>query len=185
MKKSFTLIETLTVLTIIALTIPTIFYIILTLLRQQVKIFRISQVKREGDYLITIMENLIRNNAVSIHAGLPASDANLICNVIETSPSGSNLYFLDKFNKWFGFELNGNTISSNSANLATPLNLNSSKTLVNNFSIYCSKTADHSASTVLFSFDICFQNSTGVCTSSRPEETASLRYQTRIKIRNF
>ena len=62
--KGFTLIETIVVIAVIGLTLPVLFATILTLMRQQIKIYRLSQVKREGDYIINLMENTIRNRAV-------------------------------------------------------------------------------------------------------------------------
>ena len=67
MKKAFTLIETIVVIAVIGITLPVIFTIILALMREQVKIYRMSQVKREGDYAINLMENTIRNKAVTIY----------------------------------------------------------------------------------------------------------------------
>ncbi|EKE14302.1 MAG: hypothetical protein ACD_12C00581G0001, partial [uncultured bacterium] len=62
MEKSFTLIETIVVVAVIGLTLPVLFAIIFILMREQVKINRLSQIKKEGDYIITLMENTIKND---------------------------------------------------------------------------------------------------------------------------
>lgn len=189
MKRSFangfTLIEIIVVIAVIGLTLPVLFSTILTLMRQQVKIYRLSQIKREGDYLVNIMKNIIRDNTVTIHTNTPPNDANIICKNVGTSASGTSLYFLDKNKQWFGYLATVNSIASTSANLASPINLTSNKTIVSNFSIYCSRTSIFSPAAILFSFDICFDTGSGVCTSTRPEEITSMHYQTRIKLRSY
>jgi len=179
----FTLIETIVVVTIIGLVLPTIFAIVFTVLREQTKVYRLTTVKREGDYALNTISNLIRNDAFSIHSSLPAATANQVCKTLETFSSSTGLYFLNDSNQWFGFEFSDNKLSSSSATLSSYLNSNN--TIVDNFSIGCQKTADYSSPVVNLSFDICFKTSSGNCNSTRPEETANLSYQTRIKLRNF
>jgi len=185
MKKSFTLIETIVVVIVIGLTLPVLFAIILTLMRQQVKIYRLSQIKRGGDYVINLMENIIKDNAITIHTTTPPNDVNIICKNVGTSLPGTSLYFLDKNKQWFGYLATVNSIASTSANLASPINLTSSKTIVSNFSIYCSRNSIYSPAAILLSFDICYDTGSGICTSIRPEEITSMHYQTRIKLRSY
>lgn len=185
MKKSFTLIETIVVIAVISLTLPVLFAIILTLMRQQIKIYRLSQIKRGGDYVINLMENIIRDNAVSIHTTTPPNDANIICKNIGTSPSSTSIYFLDKNKQWFGYLATSNSVASTSANLVSPINLTPSKIIVSNFSIYCSRNFIHSPAIISLGFDICYDTGSGVCTGTRPEEVTSMHYQTRIKLRSY
>jgi len=182
-RKSFTLIEVLATIGVIALIIPLVFAIVFTLLRQQIKVYHLTTVKREGDYALNIISNLIRDKAFTIHSSLPPSENNQVCQIVETFSSPTSLYFQDNNNQWFGFVFDSDSISSSSAALIS--SLNSSKTIVDNFSIGCQKTGDYSSATVSLSFDICFNNGSGSCNTSRPEEAASLYYQTRIKLRNF
>ncbi|MDO9028367.1 MAG: hypothetical protein Q7U68_05865, partial [Candidatus Roizmanbacteria bacterium] len=115
----------------------------------------------------------------------PPNDANIICKNIETSPSASSLYFLDKNKQWFGYLATSNSVASTSANLASPINLTSTKTRIENFSISCSRNTIYSPPSVSFDFNICYVTGAGVCTSTRPEETTELHYQTRIKLRSY
>lgn len=187
MKKSFTLIETIVVVAVIGLTLPVLIGTIFILVRQQTKIIRLSQVKREGDYIINLMENTIRNHAVSIHSGQPTED-NTVCKGVVGSysySSTSSLYFLDKDKQWFGYLFDSNSIASDSANPSPAINLISTKTRIENFSISCARNTIYSPPSVSFDFDVCFVTGTGVCTSTRPEEIASLHYQTRIKLRSY
>lgn len=188
-KVSFTLIETIVVIAVIGLTLPVLFAIIFTLMRQQVKVYRLSQVKREGDYIINLMENTIRNRAVTVHSGQP-TDGNIVC---QDGDSGTTnyLYFLDEDKQWFGYSFESNSIASKSADLDNPPNdltfpLTSSKILVDStFSISCSRTSAYLPVSILLDFDICYDTGSGTCASTRPEEITSIHYQMRVKLRNY
>ncbi len=190
MKKGFTLIETIVVIAVIGLTLPVLIGTIFILIRQQTKVIRLSQVKREGDYIINLMENTIRNRAISIHSGVP-TEGNIVCDGVINTFSDLPLYFLDKNGYWFGYLFNNNSIASDSADppLPTPtmqpINLTSTKTRIENFSISCARNTAYSPASISLSFDVCYDTGSGVCTSTRPEETALLHYQTKIKLRNY
>lgn len=183
-KKGFTLIEMIVVIAVISMTLPSIFAITFGIARQQNKIYRISKVKEEGDYVLNTLTNTIKNNAVSIHSSSPATSLNEICLLVESPAPTTSLYFQDSYNNWFGYSLASNVISSASSNLGSPIALNSNKVLINNFSIGCEKTTSFSNATISLSFDICYDTGGKLCTSTRPEETASLHYQTKVKMRN-
>lgn len=187
MKKGFTLIETIVVIAVIGVTLPVLFAIIFTLMRQQLKINRLSEIKREGDYVSSVIENTIRENAISIHSGLPVNDSTEICEgALSFSNPATSLYFLDKNKNWFGYQFTGNTLASESANLINPsIDLNSPKIFISNFSISCSRSTVYSAQSVQFSFDVCFDTGLPDCATTRPEEITSLHYQSRIKLRNY
>jgi prepilin-type N-terminal cleavage/methylation domain-containing protein len=185
MKKGFTLIETIVVVAVIGLTIPILFAILFTLMRQQVKIYQLSQIKREGDYIINIIDNTIRNRAVIIYKSDTIIDSNIVCNdLVPAYPpllSGTTvdkLYFLDKNNVWFGFKQIGTIIYSSS--VTSDVSLTSSKTGISGFSISCNRNTVYSPPSVSISFNISYNT-----TSGRPEETTSMYYQTRIKLRNY
>lgn len=188
MKKCFTLIETIVVIAVIGITLPVLFAIILTLMRQQLKINRLSEIKREGDYISSVLENTIKDRAVSIHSGLPVNDTTIVCESANSSSNSSAtiLYFLDKSKNWFGYQFTGNTLASESADLINPsIDLNSSKIFVSAFSISCSRNTVYSAQSVQFSFDVCYDTGLPNCATTRPEEINSLHYQSRIKLRNY
>lgn len=185
MKKSFTFIETIVVVAVIGLTLPVLFAIIFILMREQTKINRLNLVKREGDYIISLMENTIKNDAVTIHSGkLPTDDSNIECDSTNSSYSGPPLYFLDKTRRWFGYEDGVNTIATASAKATPSIKLTSSKTKISSFSLSCLRENSYSPAAILLSFKIEYCNDVA-CSQTRPEETASLFYQTRIKLRNY
>jgi competence protein ComGC len=180
-KKCFTLIEMIVVIAAIGLVLPTLFAIIFSILQQKVKIERLSIVKREGDYVLNIIENTIRNYGESIHSETP-NESNKIC---QSSSLENASYFKDKFGNWFRFYLDTtNSISSESSVLNNgsrgSVSLNSSKTKITNFSIQCYQTALYSPPVINISFTISYNTS-----SSRAEETASLNYQTKVKLRSY
>jgi prepilin-type N-terminal cleavage/methylation domain-containing protein len=179
MKKGFTIIETIVVIAVIGITLPVLFAIIFTLMRQQLKINRLSEIKREGDYVSSVIENTIKDRAVSIHSNLPVNDSTKICEeALSFSSPDANLYFLDKNKNWFGYQFSGNTLSSESANLVNPsINLNSSKIIILNFSINCTRNTVYTAQSVEFSFDVCYDTGLPDCATTRPEEVTSLHYQ--------
>jgi competence protein ComGC len=181
-KKCFTLIEMIVVIATIGLVLPAIFAIIFSILQQQLKIQRLSIVKKEGDYVLNVMENTIRNYAVKIYS--ESSLKTEMCtaeNPTYRPSNSSDFFFRDKSDRWFNFYQNYNNISSNSANLSSPVNLNSSQTRITNFSIQCYKTALYSTAVINISFTIEYNT-----TSSRTEEKVPpLTYQTKVKLRNY
>ncbi|MFA6533003.1 MAG: type II secretion system protein [Patescibacteria group bacterium] len=187
MKKGFTLIETIVVIAVIGITLPVLFAIIFTLMRQQLKINRLSEIKREGDYISSVIENTIKDRAISIHSGLPANDSTKICEeALSFSNPATSLYFLDKNGNWFGYQFTGNNLASESADLENPsINLNSSNIFISNFTINCSRNTVYSAQSIQISFDICYNTGLPNCESTRPEEITFLYYQSRIKLRNY
>ena len=187
---SFTFIETLVVISVIGLIFPVVISILFVILQQQMKIFRLSEVKRQGDNIVTVLENAVKNNAYTIYYGLTE-----ICEADNTSPfphSGSPSSFRDKYNSEFSINYSTPNLSISYPPPPVPAptfsfaqgQLNSSKVIVDSYSISCTRAEIYSEPVVSVSFTICY-NVNGSCTSSRPEETAALDYQTSIKLRSF
>jgi hypothetical protein len=181
-KKSFTLIEMIVVIATIGLVLPALFAIVFSILQQQVKIQRLSIVKREGDYVLNVMENIIRNDAIKIYSEKTFNNEQCPMENSSYGPQdGSTFYFRDKSDRWFNFYQNTTNISSNSANLSSPVNLNSSQTKISNFNIQCYRTALYSPPVIDVGFIIEYNT-----TSSRAEEKVTpLTYQTKIKLKSY
>lgn len=183
-KKGFTFIETLVVVLTLALIVPTIFTIVFTILRGQTKTIRLSQSKREGDYALNLITNTIRNRAISIYSGIPPSDSNIVCDSVGLTYNGSSLYFQDEAGKSFGYLLNAdNTIATSSSTYALT-SLTSTNTYVENFGIGCENKSSYGNPLITISFDICFKTASGNCSTSRPEESSTLQYSTKIRLRS-
>lgn len=181
-KKSFSLIEVIIVITIISIVLPVLFNTLFSVLQQQLKIYRLAEIKRQGDYVLNVMENNIRNNAVSIHSGVPTTDSNEIC---KNTTSYSNLYFEDKNSLWFHYELS--TIYLVSKTSTSTTNLTSNKVRVEGLTITCNRSAKYSPPFIDISYTICYNNNNSPCndTAIRTEERASMIYKTKIKLRNY
>ncbi len=184
-KTGFTLIEIVVVISIIALVVPAVFAIVFGILREQTKLMRLSTIKKEGDYILNVVKGTIKNNALAIHSDGPPTEENEKCRVIEDYTSGSALTFEDNAGDWFKVLLSTDKIASYSSGTDSTLNLNSDRTVISGFSIGCARSVAYSPPIVSLSFDICYAASPGSCVSTRVEETATLHYQTKIKLRNF
>ncbi len=176
------MIELVVVIGVVSLVLPAIFAIIFNIVNEQTKLVRLITVKTEGDNVLNVVANNIRNNAVGIYSSQTMNDSTSVCGTTGSSAS-SPLYFQDSSGQWFEFQYASSTISSLSATLSLPLN--SSKTQINNFTLSCSRSNSYSPPIVNLSFSICYNVTTGSCTSARPEETALMDYQTSISLRNF
>lgn len=186
-KQSFTLIEMLVVLGVMGLVLPVIFSMLFLTLRQQVKIYRLAEVKRQGDSTTASIENAIKSYAVNVRStSVPGSE---VC-ITPNSSSLSAAYFVDKFTNYFGYNLDLNyQLASVSAIPLAGGNLTNNKVVVSNLSFSCTKGQFYSAPTVSMSFNICYKATSSCtscpCASSRPEEQAMLNYQSIIKLRSL
>jgi len=187
-KKGFTFIETLTVITIIGLVLPVLFTIIYSILREQAKINAVIDTKNEGDAAFTIVQNLLRNNVISVHnSSNILSQSTVRCSTYQStypnpaSSDGSNVFFQDKNNNWFQIILTDDgKIASNSSIPNAYSELTTSKVVIDNFKISCTGTSLFSAPLISFSYRATYNNS-----SKRAEDNASLNYQTKIKVRSL
>ena len=180
--KAFTLIEVIVVIGVIGIVLPVLFSIIFSILQQQTKIQRLSLVKKEGDYILNVIENVVRNYAVKIYS--ENSFINEKCASAGSTygpENGNTFYFQDKYNRWFNFYLNSTTITSNSANLSSSVNLNSSQTKISSFSLQCYRSALYSPPIISINFTIEYNTN-----SNRAEEKIiPLTYQTKIKLKSY
>lgn len=182
--KSFTLIEMIVVISVVGLVIPALFSIIFVILQQQAKIIRLQQVKKEGDSVLAVMQPYIKNNARGIY-----SDSGLtteICSKDNPGPYSSLFYFKDRNGSPFRYNLSSTFIilETNSGNVQ----LTSDKVIIGSFTLECVRSGKFSPPTVSISLTICYKynsSSTNCTPPTRPEEIASLTYNTRIKLKNY
>ncbi len=181
--KGFTFIELLIVIGVISISLPIIFGLFFINIKVESKVYRLQQVKREGDVVLGTMESVIRQYARSIHSSSDVPDTNEVCTGTNPTYSG-DLYFKDQQGNAFRFYVNGDTIASESAKTATGgsdeiFSETSTATKITNWTLSCLRTASFSPPLVTIQFTVS-QNDN----SSRVEEQASLYYQTTIKLRN-
>jgi len=200
-KKAFTFIEIVVVIGVIGMSLPILFTIIFAITNQTLKVQRLSEVKKQGDYAINVIENTIRGYAVKIYDKDTILDEDEKCKDIDSSHSsnGTDFYIKDISGKYFNFQLTDSKIASESADPTDPdfdpvsdpvsVDLTSDKVFIKDFAIQCNRNTTAYPPIISISFNICYKNPLSAvgeeCIFTRAEETASLYYQTKIKLRNY
>ncbi|HRN69881.1 MAG TPA: prepilin-type N-terminal cleavage/methylation domain-containing protein [Candidatus Woesebacteria bacterium] len=145
-KKAFTLIEMLIVLTVTAILIPTVFSIVIVIMRQQVRIYKVVETRRQGDYILTfIKEKLVRSSQMlDFSTGNPlCTAANSNSAVYSESNGGSNIAFLD--NQDVQYRIFAQTASGvtnlmyASPATASGITINNNLVQVTDFSLQCGR----------------------------------------------
>ncbi len=175
-KKGFTFIEIVVVITVIALALPALFTIIFIILQQQTKIMHLTEVKREGDYAMNVMENLIRNYA----AGMQTAANAPVC-ADQTSSDTSFDHFVDNINKnTFSFAIDSSNRIASSSSIMTTVDLTDKNVNVSGWSMTCTRSNKYSPPLIKMQFNIQYTT-----TSTRPEDTVSLNYQTAVQMKSY
>jgi len=186
--KSFTLIELVIVIGVIAISLPVIFGLFFLNLQAQSRIYILQEVKRNGDYTLNVMQDIIKNRAYAIYSDPGLSTE--VCSTKSGSGTPSNfttslpfpiMYFKDLDGRYFYFEVATNKIASRSAIISPdPYLLTNEKVSVSSFDLSCMRTSVFSPPIVSVSFTV-----SQAGTSTRHEEKASLDYQTKIKLKSY
>lgn len=173
----------------VAIILPTILSVFYVILQQQAKISKLAEVKRQGDFVISTIESVIRNNAVVIldNATLPEAP---VCSTPGSSNSDGVLTFKDKYGNRFGFtgtptEIDPYTIAPAVGTVPTPPFspevLTTNKILFTDpLALSCGKENLYTAPIVKIQFTIQYNTN-----SNRPEDQVFLPYETSIALRNF
>ncbi len=194
-KKGFTLIEMVVAIGVVALIIPVVFGVFYNLIFAQTKLFHLTQVKREGDFVLSFIKGTIQNNAQEIHNLNPCSNwsglssVNAACNITGSTfnsvSSGADFCFVDKSGNGFNFYLSnsGGSPITYAAQGASSNDLTSSKVVVSNFSISCARSATYAPALVTVNFNIGYSGvGIGI---TRPEDIATMLYQTTFQMKNY
>jgi prepilin-type N-terminal cleavage/methylation domain-containing protein len=191
MKKGFTFIELIIVVGIVGMLLPALFSIFFIVIQQNIKIYRLSEVKKEGDSALNVIENTLRTYATDVYSTSTMADGDRQCSSgvapanAYDGADGDSFYLKDRNNNWFRFYLTSDKISSQSSILnggaATgSVDLTSANVVISDFSISCSRSGSFSTPIITVDFTIGYDDE-----SSRPEDTASMTYKTNIKMRSF
>ncbi len=175
-QSGFTFLEVIIVLSILAVLLPAAFSMFLANLRAQTKVLTLQEVKRNGDFTLSTIETLVKANAQSMEA----QDTTQICSTSGSSYSSEtdgDIYFVDQDGERFMFQLVGSRVASQSASTSY---LTTDKVDVSNFIMTCERDSVFSSPLVSISFTI-----DQSLTTTRPEEAASLNYQTKIRLRSL
>lgn len=168
------------VIGVLSFALPALFAIFFTILHQQSRILRLSEVKNQGLYVSNILTYLVRDYATGIYSSTPPTGP--VCNYGgTTSYSTPPLYFLDRGGHWFNFDVSSNKIASTSSIAASSADLTSSTVYVSSFTQECSLVG-HSTPIVTFSYQICYNINNSCGTGA---DVTSLNFQTTVKLLNY
>lgn len=183
-KKGFSLIEVIVVISVVAFVLPAIFGIVFSVLKQQIQVYKLTEVKRQGDSALTTIQNLVRP-VEGVY-----SDDSPIAEVCVTGPyppasggysNGENMYFKNKnSSNYFRFYLNNRTLMYDLVGNATPLTNN--KVEIVSFQIACQRSNSYTPSILVLKFDMCYKTNPPTNPPCQTED--ALTYSTRIVLRN-
>lgn len=188
-KKGYTIVEVILVISLVGLLMPAIFSILYVIIQQQLKIYEITEVKRQGDYIMQVMKEKITRDAEVLQRdddGVFNGTAVItnICNTVGSTYTSSNqgldFVFRDGNLNRFQYVLSGNTIffrHVGSSNIDAALN--NSAVSITNLQMSCSLKSSLTNPIVTLSY---------TATYNRPVPnpqlgTTVLDYQTKVKLR--
>lgn len=176
-KNSFTFIELLVVIGIFSLILPITFTLYFLIFYQQAKILALQEVKKQGDFALNSIRFTIQQYAEKIY-----QDQNCTQEVCNDSNSSSNLgqsiCLKDRQQAIFRFYLDNSKIASLSSRLSQPFYLTNSNVVITDLNFSCQRKSIFSSPIVSISFKV-------TKPSSFTQESASLNYQTKIKLRTY
>lgn len=186
LKKGFTLIEIIVTFGIIAIVLPALFSIIFVIFNEEVKVLRLSEVKRQGDFALSSIENNIRNFGYKIYS--EASMTNEQCT--SASPtygpvSAASFYIRDNSASILRYRLSSDKIASDSAYQDTGVTyatvyLTNDKVTISDFFLSCRWVSDYVAPLITATFTVSYKTS-----SLKAEEIASMNYRTSVRPRTY
>lgn len=178
---SFTLVEMLVVIAIVSIILPTVFGMVYGIVEAQMRVCQLKVAKREGDYFLTIVENKLRNDAVSIYDSSPEGGGEEVCTQANpTYSSNSALYFSDSQGGSFGFYLSSdNRIELEDSNTVSDRYLTSNVVSIKNLDFSCEKKSAYSGSFVGVSFEVEYKKNNNL---SKP---VLINYRTWVFIRRY
>lgn len=178
-EKGYTMIEMMVVIIIVGIVLPLVFSILYTIIQQQLKINRIVEVKKQGDYVLAFMKNKIESDAIRISSSTALADEKCTTTSPTYSSANGSFYFMNKLNQAFIYDASsGQLIQTNTAtNLQT--SLTTGKVVVKNLTFKCIKRSTLGSPLVQISFTVEYNNTTP---NPRPEEIAILSYKTKLRL---
>lgn len=118
-KKGFSLIEMVIVVGVLGLVLPILFSIVFLIMQQQVRIYSLQEIKKQGDQAMLSMRSTMRQYAaiVADPTTIPYPTMTDICPVFPTPtvPPQNYIYLYDKDGFRFYYGMSGTSIASNSA----------------------------------------------------------------------
>ncbi|OGK12999.1 hypothetical protein A3A93_04080 [Candidatus Roizmanbacteria bacterium RIFCSPLOWO2_01_FULL_38_12] len=175
-KKGFTLFEMLIVISLFAILLPTIFAILSTILRQQLRLYRIVEAKRQGDAAMSFMKNQILRQGVAIEDEMGQAQCNDALDEY-SPPFGDNFrIIIDKSNgnnEFYYFIQSGQMIGYVRGMPIISTSLTTNIVTVINFHISCFRRSLNSPPIIEISYTV--QSTDGI-------NTIILPYRTKVRL---
>jgi prepilin-type N-terminal cleavage/methylation domain-containing protein len=190
----FTLVETIIVLAIFGLVIPSVFSIITAIVRQQADIYRLTEMKRQGDYAMGYVKQTILNDAEHLYAysSNPSDVYEEICSqdgspneFYETSSNGNDFRMSTRDDPTIYMYFRLETDANSGTSILLHENTDGDSEEVTSTSVYipyfhidCFQKNDFAAPLIGIQFAVVYKNKSGQQVNLNP-----LTYQTKFKLR--
>jgi type II secretory pathway pseudopilin PulG len=165
----FTLVETIVVTGIVGITLPLLFTTFFVVMQQQAQVYRLSEVKRQGDEALASVMNALQSDAGMLYD----HNNNEVCNTTSTTPVNVARFFSPS-GTGGSFQLVEGKLLKDGAEITD------NKTRVEYLCVQCVRTNMNTTPFV----DVSFRISSALTGSSRPEDKIAMDYFTKVKLRN-
>lgn len=156
-KQSFSLIEMVIVVGVLGLALPVLFAIVFVIIQQQVRIYALQEIKKQGDQALFSMKTTIRQYGAVVAVPTLIPTIADLCPIYPT-PSIADmtaLYLYDRDLIGFQYELKNNKVASNSAdNNIIDRYLTDDKVVISNLKFNCYRTNQFSPPIVSLRFRV-------------------------------
>ncbi len=176
-KKGFTILEMIIVVGLLVILLPTIFAILSTILRQQLRLYRMVEVKRQGDAALSFIKGKILREGVAIEnlAGTAQCTSDAAPNNQYTTTIGNQFKFQRTDGSEYYFWLSGNSLQYVQTGPSVTTNLTASTVTVSDLVLSCFRR------TIKTNTPIMIQISYTV-TSVGTTSNISLPYKTKVRL---
>jgi prepilin-type N-terminal cleavage/methylation domain-containing protein len=186
-KKGFTLLEVVVVLGVLVLVLPALFGIVFAVMKQQIKVYKLTEVKRQGDAILNLIQKSYRPAYGIYDSYSPATGfGREICKTsgFISSSSGADMYFKnaqgDMFRIYMALDSssNANVIFYDYSNPSTQTIVsNPLKVRISSYNISCERASVYGSAMLTIDYVVAYT----------PDNSQSERipYRTRIVVRNY
>jgi prepilin-type N-terminal cleavage/methylation domain-containing protein len=184
-KKGFTLVEVIVVIAIMALVLPAVYALVFAVLKEQVRLYRLTEVKRQGDAVVTLATDLIRNNAYQVYDNATNLQVCVTNDFTPDPDDGSTMYFKSQSGKNFQIFLNSPAnqdsgpikLKSDDTTIANG-DITNSKVVVTSFHMTCTRGSIYGPPVINFNFTIQYN-------TTNTHDTLPLTYRQKVVLRNY
>lgn len=191
--KGYTLLEMLIVISIIGLILPAVFTVLFIIIQHQLRIYRVIETKKQGDYVLSFIKNKVIEDAVKISTSsseqCTTSEAYYpaLQNGTQATDDGTDFFFVTKvpttkFNFYIDTATNSidnNTLVYNENNngTITPFQVTNSKVIISNLAFQCVRKSNTGGALVRVSYTVSYNSTLG--------DPVSYQYSTKVRLRTY